>query len=134
MQLKRATVKDAVRIWKLQKNAFSELLAKYADYDISPGNESLKSVTVKLLQPFTYFYYILENGNIVGAIRVVDRKDGSAKRIAPIFILSPYRNRGLAQQAILEAEKITIAHAYERDFRGSISASALLKSSSIRKD
>ena len=77
---------------------------------------------------------MFENGNIVGAIRVVDRKDGSAKRIAPIFILSPYRNRGLAQQAILEAEKITIAHAYERDFRGSISASALLKSSSIRKD
>ncbi len=58
MQFKRATVKDAVRIWKLQKNAFSELLAKYADYDISPGNESLKSVTVKLLQPFTYFYYV----------------------------------------------------------------------------
>lgn len=55
MQFKRATVKDAVRIWKLQKNAFSELLAKYADYDISPGNESLKSVTVKLLQPFKYF-------------------------------------------------------------------------------
>ena len=29
---------------------------------------------------------------------------------------------------------LTIAHAYEHDFRGSLSASALLKSSSIRKD
>lgn len=106
MQLKRATIKDADMIWQLQKNAFSELLAKYEDYDTSPGNESIERVRTKLLQSFTYFYYILEKDNVVGAIRVVDRKDGSAKRISPIFILHQYRNRGLAQQAMLEAEKI----------------------------
>lgn len=33
-------------------------------------------------------------------------KDNSRKRIAPIFIMPQYRNRGYAQLAMLEAEKI----------------------------
>ena len=39
-------------------------------------------------------------------MRVIDRKDGSRKRISPIWIMAEHRNRGYAQAAILEAEKI----------------------------
>ena len=39
-------------------------------------------------------------------IRVVDKKDGSRKRISPIWIMPKYRNKGYGQQAILAAEKI----------------------------
>ena len=43
----------------------------------------------------------------MGAIRVVDRQDPRIpKRISPIFILPPYRNHGLAQQAILAVEEL----------------------------
>ena len=37
----------------------------------------------------------------------MDKKEkGSAKRISPIFILKKYRNMGIAQAAIIEAERI----------------------------
>ena len=48
----------------------------------------------------------MANDEKVGAIRVVDKKDGSRKRISPIWIMPEYRNKGYARQAIVEAEKI----------------------------
>jgi predicted acetyltransferase len=59
-----------------------------------------------LEQPWTKYYFITAGGIKVGAIRVVDKKNGSRKRISPIWIMQDYRNKGYAQQAILEAEKI----------------------------
>lgn len=106
MELKRASVNDAETIWRMQKEAFAELLDKYRDYDTSPANEAEEKVKSRLLQPYTYFYYIVEDNNTVGAIRVVDMKDGGRKRISPIFIMKEFRNRGYAQRAIAEAENI----------------------------
>lgn len=106
MELKRASVNDAETIWHMQKEAFAELLDKYRDYDISPANEPIERIEARLLQPYTYFYYIVEDNTIVGAIRIVDMKDGSRKRISPIFIMKEFRNRGYAQRAIAEAENI----------------------------
>lgn len=104
MELKRASEKDADTIWNMQIEAFADLLAKYEDYDISPGNESLERIEQKIQQPCTYFYYIAEGNDIVGAIRVVDWKDGRRKKISPLFIMPEHRNKGYAQQAIKEAE------------------------------
>ncbi|MCM1381833.1 MAG: GNAT family N-acetyltransferase [Muribaculaceae bacterium] len=106
MELKRASVNDAETIWRMQKATFAELLEKYRDYETSPANETAQRVKARLLQPYTYFYYIIADNNTVGAVRVVDMKDGSPKRISPIFIAKEYRNRGYAQQAIAAAEKI----------------------------
>ena len=106
VELKRASVNDAETIWRMQKEAFAELLEKYRDYDISPANEPMERVEARLLQPYTYFYYIIEDNNTVGAVRVIDMKDGGPKRISPIFIMKEYRNRGYAQRAIAEAENI----------------------------
>ena len=40
-------------------------------------------------------------------IRVIDCRDGvTRKRISPIFIMPKHRNKGYAQQAILEAERL----------------------------
>ena len=87
MELRRATEKDSHTIWKIQTEAFAELLTKYEDYDTSPGNETVESIRAKLLQPYTYFYFIIVENNAVGAIRIIDMKDGSRKRIAPLFII-----------------------------------------------
>lgn len=106
MELKRATVNDAGAIWHMQREAFSELLDKYRDYETNPACETEEQIEARLLQPYTYFYYIAEDNNTVGAVRVVDRKDGSPKRISPVFIMKEYRNRGYAQKAIAEAENI----------------------------
>ena len=90
----------------MQVEAFSELLEKYHDYDISPANEPMSRVEERLSQPFTYYYFIMDGETAVGAIRVVDNKDGSPKRISPVFIMKEFRGKGYAQAAIRAAEEL----------------------------
>ena len=106
MKLVRASVHDCDTIWKMQIEAFRDLLEKYKDYETSPGNEPRERILAKLMEPFTYFYFIYLDKDVVGAVRVVDKKDGSRKRIAPIFIVDEFRNRGFAQKTFEEIEKI----------------------------
>ena len=106
MRLVRANVNDCEKIWSLQIEAFADLLAKYQDFETSPGNESKESIQSKLMDEFTFFYFIYHEDDIAGAVRVVDRKNGNRKRIAPIFIMKKYRNKGLAQKTFEEIEKL----------------------------
>ena len=107
INLVRATTNDAELIWKMQIDSFKDLLAKYEDSDTNPANESIDKVIMRLEQSFTYFYLLQFNGEMVGAIRVVDTKEhGKNKRISPLFVLPEYRNKGIAQVAIAEVEKI----------------------------
>lgn len=114
--LRRAGVEHAELIWKMQVNAFSKLYEKYQDTETSPATEPIEKVIMRLRQPFTYFYFIECAGEVVGAIRVVDKKEsGKAKRISPLFIMEQYRNRGLGQKAMEEAERIHGSDNWELD-------------------
>lgn len=104
--LKAAARNDMQIIWKMQITAFSELLEKYRDYDMSPGAESFETVMAKYEQPWTAYYFIVAGEETVGAVRIIDRKDGSRKRISPIWIMPEQRNKGYAQAAIRAAEQI----------------------------
>ena len=106
IHLSRASVSDAEQLWKMQIESFSALLEKYQDFETSPANEPLEKVEMRLQQAFTFFYFIQRDHETVGAIRVVDGKDGTRKRISPIFVLPAYRNLGIAAQAICEAERL----------------------------
>lgn len=114
--LKRAGCEDAEFIWKMQVEAFSDLYEKYQDTDTSPATEPLEKVLFRIQQPFTYYYIIEVDHHIVGAMRIVDKKEAdTAKRISPIFILKKYRNLGIAQAAITEAERIHGRYGWELD-------------------
>lgn len=106
MRLRKIVIDDLETIWQLQKEAFAELLFKYRDYETSPAKEKREKLKMKLEQPSTYYYYIVDEEQVVGAIRVIDNKDERRKRIAPLFVVPQYRNRGYAQWAITEVEKI----------------------------
>lgn len=106
IELKRIGMEDCERLWKMQVEAFSELLEKYQDYDISPANEPLSRIEERLRQPFTCYYFIMDGEKAVGAIRIVDMKDGGQKRISPIFIMAEYRGKGYAQAAMRAAEEL----------------------------
>ncbi len=98
--------KECEKLWRMQVEAFSDLLEKYKDYDISPANEPMSRVMERLEQPFTYYYFIMDGDTAVGAIRVVDMKDGSPKRISPIFIMKEHRGKGFAKAAIKAVEEL----------------------------
>ena len=106
IELKPITREDIATVWKMQVEAFQVLLDKDQDYDTSPASEPVDKVLARFEQPWTTYFFIMANGEKAGVIRVVDKKDGSRKRISPIWIMPEFRNRGYAQQAILAAEKI----------------------------
>ena len=93
-------------LWKMQVAAFSGLLEKYRDYDTSPAAEGIEKVSERYEQPWTTYFFIVAEDKKVGAVRVVDKKDGSRKRISPLWIMPEYRNKGYAQQAMLAVEEI----------------------------
>ena len=104
--LRQATRDDLQKIWEMQIEAFRELLEKYQDYDLSPGAEPIDNIIARFEQPQTKYFFIEAEGTDVGVIRVVDMKDGSRKRISPLWIMKEYRGKGYAQDAMLAVEEI----------------------------
>lgn len=104
--LRQVKREDVGTVWKMQVEAFSELLTKYQDYDMSPAAEPVEKVMARFEQPWTTYFFIEAEGTNVGAVRVVDKKDGSRKRISPLWIMKEYRGRGYAQEAIKAVEAI----------------------------
>lgn len=106
IQLVRAVPKDAPLIQTLQQLAFSPLLETYQDSATNPACSPIEHIQAKLEQPFTYYYLIERDGQILGGIRVVDRKNGERKRISPLFVLPDYQNCGVAQAAVRAVEEL----------------------------
>ena len=115
ISLVKATESDMKQIWEMQVKAFESLLEKYQDYDMSPATESYENVLDKYKQPWTSYYFIDRNNEKVGVVRIIDKKDGSRKRIAPIWIMPAYRNQGLAQLAMRKVEKIYGSNHWQLD-------------------
>lgn len=107
IRLQKADFGDLEIILQMQKEAFSELYERYRDTDTSPATEEYEDILRRYNQPETTYYFITADGERVGVIRVTDCKDGvTRKRISPIFIMPEHRNKGYAQKAIAEAERI----------------------------
>ena len=104
--LKVAKQEDMETVWKMQIKAFSDLYEKYQDHDTNPAVESFEIVMERYKQPWTTYYFIAVKDEIVGVIRVIDKKDGSRKCISPIWIMKEHRNKGYAQAAIKAVEHI----------------------------
>ena len=106
VKLIKASRNDMKTIWLMQKKAFGGLLEKYHDYGISPASESYERIIEKYEMQGSFYYFISDSGVNVGVIRIIDKNDGSRKRISPIWIMPEHRNKGYAQAAIMEAERI----------------------------
>ena len=104
--LRQAQRDEVQQIWEMQIEAFRELLEKYQDYDLSPGAEPVDKIIARFEQPWTKYFFIEAEGTDVGVIRVVNKNDGSRKRISPLWIMKEYRGKGYAQDAILAVEDL----------------------------
>ena len=70
IELKLITREDAECLHKLQIEAFMPLYEKYQDDAASPAKESLETITKKIVDDNSDFYFILFNGEKTGAVRV----------------------------------------------------------------
>ncbi len=108
VDLIRIDVCEAQALWQMQVQAFSRLLEKYQDFKTNPACESVEKVQARLSDG-SFFYFICEGGEKVGAIRIVVGEDGT-KRISPLFIMQRFRRKGYAQAAIKLAEQLHGEH------------------------
>lgn len=107
MNLIRIGIEDARKLWQMQTEAFQDLYKKYQDTETSPAAENIDKTIMRLQQPFTYYYFMGEFDESVGAVRVVDKGEkDAAKRISPIFVLPQYQRLGIAQKAIRMVEAL----------------------------
>ncbi|MEX0137231.1 GNAT family N-acetyltransferase [Bacillus nitratireducens] len=104
--LEKATENDAEVLFQMQIDSFSPLLNKYKDYETNPANESIEKTILRINNPDSGFYKIIENTNLVGAI-CVSRKDEVFKFwISPMFILPKYQGNGIAQKVLILIEEM----------------------------
>ena len=106
IQMILAEPHDSERILSMQLKSFTEQYRRYQDHDTNPANEPLSKVQNRLNQPDSYYYIITADGQDAGAIRVIDRKDGSQKEISPLFLLPEFRRKGIAAAAVRTVELI----------------------------
>ena len=104
--LQEATKDNIHEVWEMQIKAFEDLLEKYQDFDMSPGAEPFENILAKFNQPWTKYYFILDGDQKIGCVRIIDKKDGSRRRVSPIWIMAEHRNKGYAQQAFDEIEEL----------------------------
>ena len=104
--LRPARREEIPKIWQMQLKAFEGLLEKYQDYDTNPAAESMEKIVRRFEMEGSTYYLIMAGMEEVGVIRIVDKKDGSRKRISPLWIMPAYRGKGYAQLAMIEAERI----------------------------
>jgi hypothetical protein len=54
VKLKPAAEEDIEEVWKMQVDAFSELLKKYQDFELSPAAESMDKGNLHLYEKLGY--------------------------------------------------------------------------------
>ncbi len=101
----KAQFSDCNEIHDMQVSAFTDLLNKYRDYSTNPACETLEDVQNKFNQPFSTYYFIMNNKIKIGAVRIVAVND-ETRRISPIFILPEFQNKGYAQLAMKCIEQV----------------------------
>lgn len=104
IELKLITREDAECLHKLQIEAFMPLYEKYQDDATSPAKESLETITKKIVDDNSDFYFILFNGKKAGAVRVKWHKGQKVHKnvnwISPIFVIPKLQNKGVASNVI----------------------------------
>ncbi len=105
VKLEKAIESDANAIFEIQVNAFKPLLEKYKDFNTNPANETIDRVITRINNPDGDFYKIKVDNILVGAIYVF-WKEQTQFWLSPMFILSTYQGKGIAQQAITLIEEL----------------------------
>ena len=104
VELQKITVEQAPKWLEMQIEAYTSLLEKYQDHEISPAAETLERVIERMGVPFREHFFILKDGEIVGGVRTAWWTGTTRYRLGGIFILPRFQNMGIGQIAMQLAE------------------------------
>ena len=97
---------DIDTVYAIQQMAYKPLYEKYHDDGSNPYMESKETVFRKYMRAGTTGYLFVLDGTAVGAVRInIDDADKSG-RVSALGVLPQYQGRGIAQEALLEIERM----------------------------
>ena len=105
LNLVKTDIQDAEKIYKMQIAAFTPLLDKYQDFDISPAAETFEYFKRRFDYAESDHYIIRLKNEDIGYIRIWTMQDNVCK-LSSLFILPSYQGKGYSQQAIKQVEKL----------------------------
>jgi len=91
-------------VFDIQQKAYKPLFDKYQDKETNPYTESKEVVLEKYTRKGTCGYVFIENEMPVGAVRIIVKND--ICKVSALAVLPEYQNKGIAQSALLEIEKM----------------------------
>lgn len=106
MEIVEFKEKDIDTVFEIQRAAYKPLYEKYHDDNLSPYMESKETVLRKYLRAGTKGYIFVKDGVPVGAVRINLYPESKSGKVSALGVLPGYQGRGIAQQALLEIERI----------------------------
>jgi GNAT superfamily N-acetyltransferase len=104
VSLSKANLVNCQELYDMQIKSFAALLAKYQDFDYSPGAEKIEKTENRLKDMNSDYYFICLGDIHIGAIRIFKHDD--QYKLKQIYILPQYQDKGYAQRAIKAVESL----------------------------
>ena len=97
---------DIDAVFEIQQAAYKPLYEKYHDDNSNPYKESKETVLRKYTRMGTKGYLFISNGVPVGAVRINLYPESKSGKVSALGVKPQYQGQGIAQQALLQIEKI----------------------------
>ncbi|MEI4770219.1 GNAT family N-acetyltransferase [Psychrobacillus sp. FJAT-51614] len=99
--MKKATPKDALELFELQKKVFTPLYEKYEDHETSPVLQTFERFTERL--GTGDYFKIYQDDLLAGSVHVYKKFPG-VMRLHMINILEDFQGKGIAQKVMSRLE------------------------------
>ncbi|MGN0577278.1 MAG: GNAT family N-acetyltransferase [Ruminiclostridium sp.] len=97
---------DIDTVFEIQQAAYKPLYEKYHDDNSNPYMENKDTVLRKYMRANTKGYLFVKNRVPVGAVRINLYPESKSCRVSALAVHPLYQGQGIAQQALLEIEKM----------------------------
>lgn len=94
---------ELIKAFSMQKKCFKLIYEKYYD-ETNPYKESLAKFVSRTTKSSFQMYWIIDNSTKVGQIWIATKNDTA--KLARLFVLPKYQNKGYAAKAIIDIEKL----------------------------
>lgn len=94
---------ELLKAFSMQKKCFKPIYEKYYD-ETNPYKESFAKFVSRTTKSSFQMYWIIENSTKIGQIWIATKNDTA--KLARLFVLPKYQNKGYATKAIIDIEKL----------------------------
>lgn len=100
LKIELANFSDINEIMIMYKLSFKCLYNKYKDDNTSPYMEDKKTIQKKFVMDNSYYFFIKNNKQKIGMVRIITLPKNNTAEISPILILPEFQRKGFAKNTL----------------------------------